>query len=155
MGGGRRNYFWGVISMKIKPFTKQTLTIPVGEIDLSDGFYFEVHLMQLETTVTRRPILVTLNSLEDSVRVEKRTGSGCKVVCDLSQEQTAQFKGPHFPFHQDPENRCWAQVHYINSDTSVVGMTEPIVVEVGDVINPSLIEYKSNETKEEEVEADG
>ena len=57
--------------MKIKPFTKQKLTIPVGEVDLSDGYYFEVHLMQLETTVTRRPVLVTLNSLEDSVKVEK------------------------------------------------------------------------------------
>ena len=153
MGGGRRYYFWGVVNMKIKPFTKQKLTIPVGEVDLSDGFYFEVHLMQLETTVTRRPVLVTLNSLEDSVKVEKGAGSGCKVVCDLSQEQTAPFKGPHFPFHQDPENRCWAQVHYIKSDTSVVGMTDPIVVEVGDVIKPSLIEYKTKE--EEEVEADG
>ena len=140
--------------MKIKPFTKQTLTIPVGEIDLSDGFYFEVHLMQMETTVTRRPILVTLNSLEDSVRVEKGTGSGCKVVCDLSQEQTAPFKGPHFPFHQDPENRCWAQVHYISSDSSIVGMTDPVIVEVGDVLHPGLIEYQEKD-EEEEVEADG
>ena len=153
MGGGRRNHFWGVIRMKIKPFTKQTITIPVGEVDLSDGFYFEVHLMQLETTVTRRPVLVTLNSLEDNISVEHGAGSGCKVTCNLTPEQTAPFKGPHFPFHQDPENRCWAQVHYINSDSSVVGMTDPMVVEVGDVIKPSLIEYKTKE--EEEVEADG
>ena len=139
--------------MKIKPFTKQTIIIPVGEVDLSDGFYFEVHLMQLETTVTRRPVLVTLNSLEDNISVEHGAGSGCKVVCNLTPEQAAPFKGPHFPFHQDPENRCWAQVHYINSDTSVVGMTDPIVVEVGDVLKPSLIEYKTKE--EEEVEADG
>ena len=32
-------------------------------------------------------------------------------------------------------------------------MTDPMVVEVGDVIKPSLIEYKTKE--EEEVEADG
>ena len=139
--------------MKIQPFTRQSFEISVPDHNLSTGFYFEIHLIQLETTVTRRPVTVTLNSLEDDITVTP-VGSGCKLACTLNPEQTAPFKGPHFPFHQDPENHCWAQVHYISSDSSIVGMTDPVIVEVGDVLHPGLIEYQEKE-EEEEVEADG